>query len=176
MKQRLGIADVLIKNPKIAIFDEPTSGLDPEGINQILDIIAGLPKMGSTVVISSHQLYQVQRVCHSIGILSKGKTVIEGSLDQLGREALAGGNYRIEVETAHLNPELTDIVSKVPGVRKVETEGNLLLVNADSDLRAEIAKAVVQSNTPLIQIKIQEFSLDDVYMKYFKEDTGLTEE
>jgi len=170
MKQRLGIADALIKNPKVAFLDEPTAGLDPEGINQTLDLIANLPQMGTTVVLSSHQLYQVQRVCHSIGILSKGKTVVEGSLDQLGREALAGGNYRIEVETAQPNPGLIDIVNKVPGVRKVEAKGNLLLVNADLDLRAEIAKAVVQSNTPLIQMKIQEFSLDDIYMKYFKED------
>ncbi len=172
MKQRLGIADALIKNPKVVFLDEPTAGLDPEGINQIIDLIANLPQMGTTVVLSSHQLYQVQRVCHSIGILSKGKTVIEGSLDQLSREALAGGNYRIEVETAQPNPGLIDILNKVPGVRKVEAEGNLLLVNADSDLRAEIAKAVVQSNTPLIQMKIEEFSLDDVYMKYFKEDQG----
>jgi len=170
MKQRLGIADALIKNPKVAFLDEPTAGLDPEGINQTLDLIANLPQMGTTVVLSSHQLYQVQRVCHSIGILSKGKTVIEGSLDELGREALAGGNYRIEVETAQPNPGLIDIINKLPGVRKVEAEGNLLLVNTDSDLRAEIAKAVVQSNTPLIQMKIQEFSLDDIYMKYFKED------
>ncbi len=176
MKQRLGIADVLIKSPKVAFFDEPTSGLDPEGINQILDIIANLPEMGATVVISSHQLYQVQRVCQSIGILSKGKTVIEGSLDQLGREALAEGNYKIEVEIAQPNPNLIDIVKKVPGVRKVETQGNLLLVNADSDLRAEIAKVVVQSDTSLIQMKIKEFSLDDIYMKYFQEDIKLTEE
>jgi len=175
MKQRLGIADVLIKSPKVAFFDEPTSGLDPEGINQILDIIANLPKMGATVVISSHQLYQVQRVCQSIGILSKGKTVIEGSLDQLSREALADGNYKIEVEIARSNPNLVDIVKKVTGVRKVETQGNLLLINADSDLRAEIAKVVVQSDTSLIQMKIKEFSLDDIYMKYFQEDK-LTEE
>jgi len=170
MKQRLGIADALIKSPKVVFLDEPTAGLDPEGINQIIDLIANLPKMGATVVLSSHQLYQVQQVCHSIGILSKGKTVVEGSLDQLGKEALAGGNYRIEVETAQPNPKLIDIVNKVPGVRKVEAKGNLLLVNADSDLRAEIAKAVVQSDTPLIQMKIQEFSLDDIYMKYFHED------
>ena len=169
MMQRLGIADVLIKNPRVAFLDEPTSGLDPEGINQILDIIANLPKMGATVVISSHQLYQVQRVCHSIGILSKGKTVIEGSLDQLGREALAGGSFRIEVETAHPNPKLIDLVNKIPGIRNVEAKDNLLLVNADLDLRSEIAKVVVGSNTPLIQMKIQEFSLDDIYMKYFRE-------
>ena len=169
MKQRLGIADVLIKSPKVAFLDEPTAGLDPEGINQINNIIANLPQMGATVILSSHQLYQVQRICHSIGILSKGKTVIEGTLDQLGREALAGGIYRIEVETARPNPQLIEMVGKIPGVRKVEAEGNLLQVSADSDLRAEIAKVVVRSDTPLIEMKIQEFSLDDIYMKYFQE-------
>ena len=100
MRQRLGIADVLIKQPKLVILDEPTSGLDPKGINQLLDLIAGLPARGTTVLLSSHQLYQVQRVCHSIGILSKGKMVIQGPIEKLGREALSGGQCLIEVVTA----------------------------------------------------------------------------
>ena len=169
MKQRLGIADVLIKKPKVVFLDEPTAGLDPEGINQLLDLVAGLPKMGTTVILSSHQLYQVQRVCHSIGILSKGKMVIEGSIDKLGREALAGGRYRIEVETAQPSPQLIDVIRGIKGVLSVEAEGNVLTISTESDLRAEIAKAVVQSDAPLIQIRVQEFSLDDIYMKYFRE-------
>jgi ABC-2 type transport system ATP-binding protein len=169
MKQRLGLADVLIKRPKIIFLDEPTSGLDPEGINQLLDLIANLPKMGTTVVLSSHQLYQVQRVCHNIGILSEGKMVIEGSIDKLGREALAGGRYRIEVETVQPTPELIDAVKKIKGVISVDRQENILLISTDADLRAEISKAVVQNNFPLIQMKIQEFSLDEVYMRYFRE-------
>jgi len=170
MKQRLGVADVLIKKPKVAFFDEPTAGLDPEGINQILDLITNLPQMGTTVIMCSHRLYEVQRVCHRIGILSKGKMVVEGSLDHLGREALAGGRYRIEVETTQLTPQLVDTLKGVSGVIKVETEGNRLLISADSDLRTEIAKIVVQSNIPLVEMKIHEFTLDDIYMKYFHED------
>ena len=169
MKQRLGIADVLIKKPKVAFLDEPTAGLDPEGIDQVLDLITNLPQVGTTVILSSHRLYEVQRVCHSIGILAKGKMVIEGSLEHLGREALAGGRYRIEVETTEPSPQLVDIVKGVSGVISVETKGNLLVISTDSDLRAEISKAVVQSNFPLIQMKVQEFSLDDIYMKYFHE-------
>ncbi len=169
MKQRLGIADVLIKEPKLIILDEPTSGLDPQGINQLLDLIAGLPKMGTTVLLSSHQLYQVQRVCQSIGILSKGKMVIEGSIDELGREAMAGGRYIIEIETAEPKAELADIVRKVQGVEKVEADGNILKISTNSDLRSQIAKAVVDSNALLVQMKLHEFSLDDIYMKYFKE-------
>ena len=169
MNQRLGIADVLIKRPKVLFLDEPTSGLDPKGINQLLDLIAGLPKTGTTVVLSSHQLYQVQRVCHSIGILSKGKIVIEGAIDQLGREALAGGRYRIEVETVSPDAKLIDVIRKIKGVRDVSVQENLLLINTDADLRAKISKAVVQHDFPLIQMKVQQFSLDDIYMKYFKE-------
>lgn len=169
MKQRLGIADVLIKKPTVVFLDEPTAGLDPEGINQLLDLIDNLPKMGTTVVLSSHQLHQVQRVCHSIGILSKGKMVIQGAIDKLGREALTGGRYRIEVETVKPTPQLIDVVNSIKGITNVDTEDNLLLISAEADLRAEIAKVVVQNNFPLIQMKIQEFSVDDIYMKYFRE-------
>ncbi len=169
MKQRLGVADVLVKKPKVAFFDEPTAGLDPEGISQILDLIASLPQTGTTVIMSSHRLYEVQRVCHSIGILSKGKMVVEGSIDEVGREALAGGRYRIEVETTESTSQLVETLKQVSGVTKVEIEGNRLLINADSDLRTEIAKIVVQSNIPLVEIKIHEFTLDDIYMKYFHE-------
>jgi ABC-2 type transport system ATP-binding protein len=169
MRQRLGIADVLIKAPKVVFLDEPTSGLDPKGINQLLDLIADLPKIGTTVLLSSHQLYQVQRVCQSVGILSKGKMVIEGPIDKLGREALAGGYYVIEIETAEPRAELIDILKQVKGVIEVEAKGNLLRVSTDSDLRAQISKAIVQSGAPLVQMKVQEFSLDDIYMKYFKE-------
>jgi len=169
MKQRLGIADVLIKKPKVVFFDEPTAGLDPKGINQVLNLIANLAKTETTVVLSSHQLYQVQRVCHSIGILSKGKMVIEGSIDELGREALAGGRYIIEVETVQPTPQLIDAIKGIKGVIRVEAKDNILQIGTASDLRAAISKAVVQSDFPLIQMKVQEFSLDDIYMKYFRE-------
>ena len=169
MKQRLGIADVLIKKPKVVFLDEPTSGLDPKGINQLLDLVAGLPQMGTTVVLCSHQLRQVQRVCHSIGILANGKIVIEGSIDKVGREALAGGQYMIEVETEQPGAELINILRRIKGVVSVNANENMLAISTDSDLRAEISKAIVQNNFPLIQMKVQEFSLDEIYMKYFRE-------
>ena len=170
MKQRLGIAEVLIKKPSLVFLDEPTAGLDPKGINQLLDLIEGLPKMGTTVVLSSHQLYQVQRVCHNIGILAKGKMVIQGAIDKLGREALAGGRFRIEVETEEPSEKLIKVLRGIKGVVDVEVRENMLIISTDADLRREISKAIVQSNFPLIQMKIQEFSLDDIYMKYFREE------
>jgi ABC-2 type transport system ATP-binding protein len=171
MKQRLGIADVLVKKPKVAFLDEPTAGLDPEGINQIIDLIGNLPKtMGTTVVFSSHRLYEVERICDSIGILSKGKMVIQGSLDELGRNAMAEGRYRIEVETDEPSPQLVKVIEKIKGVNQVKAEGNVLHITTNADLRAAISKAVVEKGVALTQVKIEEFSLDEIYMKYFHED------
>ncbi|MFC1872156.1 ABC transporter ATP-binding protein [Chloroflexota bacterium] len=169
MKQRLGIAEVLLKKPKIAIFDEPTSGLDPKGINQLLDIISELPKQGTTVVLSSHQLHQVQRVCHSIGILAKGKMVIQGSMAELTRDALADGSYIIDVRTENPGAELADAIKKIDGVIRVEVQGDSLQITTTRDLRADISKTVVNNDYPLTEVKIQEFSLNDIYMKYFQE-------
>jgi ABC-2 type transport system ATP-binding protein len=104
-----------------------------------------------------------------VGILAKGKVVIEGSIDQLGREALAGGRYIIEIETASPGVGLIETIRNMKGVVSVEVGANILKVSTDADLRAEIARAVVQSGAPLVQMKVQEFSLDDIYMKYFKE-------
>ncbi|MFH0941533.1 MAG: ABC transporter ATP-binding protein [Chloroflexota bacterium] len=173
MKQRLGIADVLIKNPKVAIFDEPTAGLDPEGISQVLDIIAGLPAEGTTVMMSSHRLYEVQRVCHRVGILARGKLVVEGSLDELSQRAQGESRYRIEVATGEGAAGLADIIKSISGVSNVSAKDNRLVINTDTDIRSEIAKTVVANNIPLVEIKIQELTLDDIYMKYFREgETG----
>ena len=168
MKQRLGIADVLIKSPKLAILDEPTAGLDPDGILHISELIAGLPKLGTSVILSSHQLYQVQKVCHSIAIIAKGKLVVEGSIAELSKKASAG-RCEIEVETKQPTPELVEDIKKLNGVTRVDTNGDTLLVCANTDLRSDIAILVVQSKLPLNGMKIQQMSLDDIYMKYFHE-------
>lgn len=169
MKQRLGIADVLIKQPKLVILDEPTSGLDPQGINQLLDLIAGLPAQGTTVLLSSHQLYQVQRVCNSVGILSKGKMVVHGPIEDLSRTAITGGRFMIEVEIAEPKPGLAGVIRKINGVESVTEEGRIYKIGTVSDLRPQISRVIVENNALLVQMKLQEFSLDDIYMKYFKE-------
>ena len=82
MKQRLAIADILVKTSRIAFLDEPTSGIDPEGVNQLLDLIARIAREREmTIVMSSHQLHQVQRISNRVGIMAKGQMVAEGPLD-----------------------------------------------------------------------------------------------
>jgi len=169
MQQRLGIADVMIKDPKVAFFDEPTAGIDPEGIEQILSIITNMASKKVTVVLSSHQLHQVQRVCTRVGILAKGRLVVEGSVDHLGRDAIGGGKFRIEVQVSQSTPKLIRSIKDINGVVNVESSGDLLLVSCDEDLRPQIARTVVDSDSLLIQMKIEEYGLEQIYMKYFRE-------
>ena len=170
MKQRLAIADILIKMPKVAFLDEPTSGIDPEGVVEMLDLISEIAKEKKmAVVLSSHQLAHVQRICGRVGIISKGKLVVEGPLDQLGREALAGGQFMIEVQLTEITPDIIARIKRSDGVVTVERSGDSLLIGCNKDLRPQIARAIVEANGLLIQMKIQSYALEDIYMKYFTE-------
>jgi len=170
MKQRLAIADILVKTPKVAFLDEPTTGIDPKGVNELLDLIAGIAReQKMTVILSSHQLHQVQKICNRVGILVNGRIVVEGSLDELGKVALGGGRFRIEVQLVETTAALVNAIKRIDGVVGVERSGDLLLITCREDLRPQIAKTIVDNNGLLTQMKIQSYSLEDIYMRYFSE-------
>jgi ABC-2 type transport system ATP-binding protein len=169
MKQRLGIADVMVKEPKVAFFDEPTSGIDPEGIEQILSLVKEMAKRKVTVILSSHQLHQVQKICTRVGILSKGHLVADGTVAGLGRKTLAGGKYRIHLQVAKPSSALVGSIKNIKGVKDVESIDDLLIVSSDEDLRPQLARTVVDSDCLLVQMKIEEYGLEEIYMKYFRE-------
>jgi len=102
MRQRLGIADLLIKDAEVVILDEPTLGLDPEGIDSMLSLILELAaKDKRTVVISSHLLYQIQKICTRVGIFFKGKLVVEGAIDELAKEKMGDNEGLPDLETIY---------------------------------------------------------------------------
>jgi ABC-2 type transport system ATP-binding protein len=171
MKQRLAIADVLVKMPRVAILDEPTSGIDPEGVMEMLDLIVKIAKeQKMTIILSSHQLQQVQRICNRVGIISKGRMVVEGPLDQLGRDAFEGGRFKIEVQLAEITSNIIDAIKRIEGVVNVERSDDLLHITCLEDIRPQISRAIVDANGLLVQMKIQSYALEDIYMKYFVED------
>ena len=170
MKQRLAIADILIKMPRVAFLDEPTSGIDPEGVKEMLDLIARIAReQKMTVILSSHQLHQVQQICNRVGILVKGQMVVEGLLDQLGRDAFGGGQFKIEIQLAETTSALVDCIKRIDGVVELKRSGDSLLISCLQDIRPQIAKAIVDNDGLLIQMKIQSYALEDIYMKYFAE-------
>jgi ABC-type uncharacterized transport system ATPase subunit len=104
-----------------------------------------------------------------VGILSKGRLVAEGSVEKLGREKIGGGNLRIEVQVAGPTRKLVKSIKNVKGVTNVESSGDLLLISCDKDLRRQIAKAAAECDSLIVQMKVEEYGLDEIYMKYFRE-------
>ncbi len=103
MKQRLGIAEVLIKDPKVMFLDEPTLGLDPEGASKLTDLIKSLNKERKiSVLLSSHHLEQVQKISHSVGIMIKGQMVATGSIDTLAKEKFGVDDKEYSLEEIYM--------------------------------------------------------------------------
>jgi len=168
MKQRLGIADVMIKQPRIAIFDEPTSGIDPEGTDQVLNLVRAMAREKVTVIISSHQLHQLQKVCTGVGIFSRGQMIASGPVDKLGRDALRKGNYNIILPIAQLADRVRSMISGIPGVFSIDSIADSTIVTADEDISGELERVVLEATGLKVQMKVEEFELEEIYMKYFE--------
>ncbi len=168
MRQRLGLAEVLLKRPEIAILDEPTAGLDPEAAMEFLSMIRDLRAHGITVLLSSHLLHQVQAVCDRVGLFHQGKMVIEGTFEGLADRVL-GGAYRIRVEVSRADG-LEPMLRTIPGVSAfLQERPGLFRLEAQVDCRAEVARRVVGTGADLLALTLERPSLDEVYARYFQE-------
>jgi len=170
MRQRLGIADVLVKDPRLIVLDEPTIGLDPDGTRTLLTLIHELSRdEGITVLLSSHLLEQVQRICDRVGIFVRGQLVASGPVSGLGAQLLAGQSLVVEVQVApDAMDAAADALASVPGVEAVEREGDLLLVRCREDLRAALARRAAPLG--LLGLRLRGVSLEDIYLKYFRSE------
>jgi ABC-2 type transport system ATP-binding protein len=167
MRQRLGLAEILMKDAEVAILDEPTSGLDPQVTVELLDIIRDLKHRGVSVLLSSHLLERVQSVCDRVALFNEGKIALLGTVPELGRQVLGGG-FRVEVEAE--GQGLAEHLARVPGVRKVESAGpSRWLLLAEQDVRPEAAAAVVAAGGRLLRLAVAEPSLEAIYRQYFHE-------
>jgi len=169
MKQRLGIAEIFLKEPRLAFLDEPTTGIDPNGIDDILRLISDMGKRGITVIFCSHVLPQVQRLCSRVGIMSKGSLVADGSIDLLGRNATASGMYRMEAEVDDAGDAVVAAVRNVEGVQQVEVADKTLIVTATSDLRGQVSRAIIDAGALLLGMRIEAYDLEKIYKRFSKE-------
>jgi ABC-2 type transport system ATP-binding protein len=169
MRQRIGLADLLVKKPQLVIMDEPTQGLDPESAQDFLTLIIELKQAGITVLLSSHLLHQVQAVCDRVGLFRKGKLVLTGTVEELANKVL-GGAYKILAETSGLDQDFCVRTEEIPGVTNVRLDENgFVEVVADKDLRSRVAEEVIDSGGKLLALDIETRSLDNIYASYFKE-------
>jgi ABC-2 type transport system ATP-binding protein len=172
MRQRLGLAEILMKGAQIAILDEPTSGLDPHATSELLGIIRRFKAEGVSVLLSSHLLERVQSVCDRVALFSAGRIALIGSVPELGRTVLGAG-YVVDIEAD--GDGLADRLARIPGVSRVEQTGiGKLRLHAERDVRPEAAAEVVAMHGRLKYLGVQEPSLEAIYTHYFENKPGET--
>ena len=182
MRQRLGLADVLIKNPEVIILDEPTLGIDPTGVREFLQMIVDLSREEDiTVLFSSHHLHQVQQVCDRVGLFVGGKLLAEGDIRALSQKLVAQVPYTIEAgiswpdSPGSVNSkepvsdmDLDEVLADIEGVVKIQRNGQKIRIECSHDITSEIARAIIHSGTDLHYLVKKEFGLDDIYHRYFE--------
>jgi ABC-2 type transport system ATP-binding protein len=166
MRQRLGLAEIVLRAPRIAILDEPTAGLDPAGAQEFLDMVLTLKREGMSVLLSSHHLHQVQAICDRVGLFSCGRMVLHGTVDELASQVL-GASWRVHLDAR--GDRLEAALRTVPGVGRVaEERGRGWLVEADIDVRPALVRAAVDAGAEVRSVQVERPSLDEVYASYFR--------
>jgi ABC-2 type transport system ATP-binding protein len=166
MRQRLAVAEILMKRARVAILDEPTSGLDPQSTHEFLDLVRSLKGEGMTILLSSHLLDLVQSICDRVALFNSGRIGLSGRVLDLMRDVL-GGSHVIQVEAEGTG--LAERMSAIPSVTRVSRTAGGFAVEATSDVRDEIAHAVIAANGRLTALSLGHASLDDVYTHYFQD-------
>lgn len=174
MRQRLGLADVLIKSPEVIVLDEPTLGIDPTGVRELMELIVKLSRdEGITVLFSSHHLHQVQQVCDRVGLFVGGKLLAQGNIRQLAQTLLNDNLYNIEAAIDHPDEGgLKRALMSVNGVMSVERRNGLFHIRTNLDVTAAIAQKVVETGASLTYLNRVEYGLDEIYCRYFEGDSN----
>ncbi|MDD3006206.1 MAG: ATP-binding cassette domain-containing protein [Candidatus Pacebacteria bacterium] len=162
-RQRVGIAQALIHNPRIIILDEPTTGLDPKQRIEIRDLIKEIGK-DRTIILSSHILSEVRSTCSRVIIINRGKIVADGVPEDLEKEGKA--NTLIKIEVRGESQSLEEKLQSLDGVIGVKFEGKKIDIEVlkETDIRAEVARTVVESGAGLLALEKQETSLEDIFI------------
>lgn len=172
MKQRLGLADVLIKQPDVIILDEPTLGIDPSGVKEFLMLIHQLSRQnGLTVLLSSHHLHQVQQVCDRVGIFVGGKMLVEGSVDKLSRNLFTNENYVVSIilrETPPAGWEEEVALRQLDNVQQVTVRDRVVEISCLRDITPDLVRFFVHKGLDVMGVHKKEYGLDEIYEKYFE--------
>ncbi len=168
MKKRLAIAQALLNKPKILILDEPTNGLDPAGTRQIKEILCEFNNNGITIVISSHNLLEIQEICNRVGIIDKGKIIAEDKIEKI---RIFESNGVVTVGVYDLSHKIINLIESLEFVVKTELKAENILdifVNSIDDTKPEINKLIVENGGRVFKLVENSLSLEDAFFNITK--------
>ena len=168
MQQRLGLARVLIHDPKVLILDEPASGLDPRARIEIRELLRELKRMGKTIMISSHILSELEEICDHVGIIEQGKLVFSGTLEEI--RSRLGIESKVRVSVAEHQDKAIELLSALPQVRRVQALNGEIAVTFHEGQHANgiVARTLVNAGLDIISIQPERLKLDDAFLQLTK--------
>jgi ABC-2 type transport system ATP-binding protein len=168
MQQRLGLARVLIHDPKVLILDEPASGLDPRARIEIRELLRELKHMGKTIMISSHILSELEEICDNVGIIEHGQLVFSGSMEQIKQRL--GLHAKVVVRVAGAPDKALELLSTLPEIGEVTCKGqDLSITFADGhENNGFLARTLVKADIDIVAIEPQKLKLDDAFLQLTK--------
>ncbi len=168
MQQRLGLARVLIHDPKVLILDEPASGLDPRARIEIRELLRELKRMGKTIMISSHILSELEEICDHVGIIEHGRLVFSGTLEEI--RSRLGIESKVRVSVADHQNKAIELLSALPQVRQVQALGGEIAVtfHEGKDADGIVARTLVNADLDIISIQPERLKLDDAFLQLTK--------
>lgn len=168
MQQRLGLARVLIHDPKVLILDEPASGLDPRARIEIRELLRELKRMGKTIMISSHILSELEEICDRIGIIERGQFVFSGTLEEI-RPRL-GLHSKVRVKVLGDQNKAVELLTVLPQIERVEVVGDYVSVTFREGQSTDgiIARTLVNGGVDLVYLQPEQLKLDDAFLQLTK--------
>ena len=163
MKQRLAIASALLNDPEILILDEPTNGLDPQGIHQIRDIIRLIASQGTTILLASHLLDEVEKVCSHVLVLRFGKILYSGTVDGISNQS---GFFELQAEN---NSNLIETLKNHPEVEKIsESEGKVIAYFKTQLDASVLNRYLIENGIYLNHLVFKKMSLEEQFLELTK--------
>ena len=159
MKQRLGVAGALLKDPQLLILDEPTNGLDPQGVAEFRDLIRGLGRGDRTVLLSSHLLGEVEQICTRVGVIREGRMVAEGTIDEIR------GAAQLVVRAAPVEKARAVLIGLLGESRVTLRADGSFSLDVAADQTASLANRLVTSGLDLTELRPSERSLEEVFLE-----------
>ncbi|MFZ0218489.1 MAG: ABC transporter ATP-binding protein, partial [Candidatus Dormiibacterota bacterium] len=167
MKQRLGVAAALLKQPELLILDEPTNGLDPQGMADMRKLIIDIGRGDRTVLVSSHLLNEVEHMCTRVGVIQRGRVIAEGTVDEL-----RSGPSVLEVR-ATPHDESRALLQRMLGNDAVTERDGLFRVHAEPEQAAQVNRALIVAGVEVSHLAVARRSLEDVFRELTGGEVGL---
>ncbi|CAJ36171.1 ABC transporter ATP-binding protein [Methanocella arvoryzae] len=166
MKQRLGVAQVIVHDPPVMMFDEPTAGIDPQGAEDFRNLMLEMKAKGKTIFLTSHVMPEVEAICDRIGIIVNGEMKICGNVDQLVDQFSRRQGYQLRLRVKEIDePVVRNSISGITGISSVARNNGFYVINASEDVSEDVSRAVCRTGGLVTELDVYRPTLNEIFLE-----------